>query len=217
MKTITTPSNTRREARRTLVDFLGKSGLNATWISEQGWDEDGYVELLATPVRADIARLEGLEVTKNSSGFWEVRRAWPENFDYARFIELATAAGFPVPTREKSPDAVDAAAYALTALAAHSVSLTVAAPIDDAALRGRWSNGDPVHIITDGETRTVAPNLNGATWIPESEDITGTPAEPEQTGPTEIDRALAAEFASVDLPLPTPQAPEALQGEGGEQ
>lgn len=33
-------------------------------------------------------------------------------------------------------------------------------------LRGRWSNGDPVHIITDGSNRHVAPNLNGATWIP---------------------------------------------------
>lgn len=35
-------------------------------------------------------------------------------------------------------------------------------------LRGRWSNGDPVHIITDGVDRWVAPNHNGATWIPET-------------------------------------------------
>ena len=35
------------------------------------------------------------------------------------------------------------------------------------ALRGHWSNGDPVHIITDGVNRWVAPNHNGATWIPE--------------------------------------------------
>lgn len=33
-------------------------------------------------------------------------------------------------------------------------------------LSGRWSNGDPTHIITDGLNRRVAPNLNGATWIP---------------------------------------------------
>lgn len=34
-------------------------------------------------------------------------------------------------------------------------------------LRGRWSNGDPVHIITDGVERWIAPNRNGAEWIPE--------------------------------------------------
>lgn len=34
-------------------------------------------------------------------------------------------------------------------------------------LRGRWSNGDPVHIVTDGVERWVAPNHNGAEWIPE--------------------------------------------------
>lgn len=38
-------------------------------------------------------------------------------------------------------------------------------PTTDEHLRGRWSNGDPVHIITDGVDRWVAPNHNGATWI----------------------------------------------------
>lgn len=37
---------------------------------------------------------------------------------------------------------------------------------DGVNLRGYWSNGDPVHVITDGTHRRVAPNLNGATWIP---------------------------------------------------
>nr|WP_278101149.1 hypothetical protein [Microbacterium proteolyticum] len=36
-------------------------------------------------------------------------------------------------------------------------------------LRGHWSNGDPVHIITDGVNRRIAPNLNGAEWIPETD------------------------------------------------
>ncbi len=39
----------------------------------------------------------------------------------------------------------------------------------EAHLRGRWSNGDPVHIITDGVDRWIAPNHNGATWIPEGQ------------------------------------------------
>lgn len=36
------------------------------------------------------------------------------------------------------------------------------------AILGHWSNGAPVHLIVDGKGgRRVAPNLNGATWIPE--------------------------------------------------
>lgn len=34
-------------------------------------------------------------------------------------------------------------------------------------LHGRWSNGDPVHVITDGIDRWIAPNHSGATWISE--------------------------------------------------
>ncbi len=36
---------------------------------------------------------------------------------------------------------------------------------DGGHLRGRWSNGDPVHIVTNGVDRWIAPNHNGATWI----------------------------------------------------
>jgi hypothetical protein len=39
----------------------------------------------------------------------------------------------------------------------------------DAETRGRWSNGDPVHLILTfgGKFRRVAPNRNGATWVPD--------------------------------------------------
>ena len=36
---------------------------------------------------------------------------------------------------------------------------------DESHPRGHWSNGDPVHIVTDGIDRWIAPNHNGATWI----------------------------------------------------
>lgn len=39
--------------------------------------------------------------------------------------------------------------------------------------QGHWSNGDPVHFIIGGpENRIVAPNLNGATWIPGRDENT---------------------------------------------
>ena len=57
-----------------------------------------------------------------------------------------------------------------------TVAESLAAEQADAdPLAGRWSNGDPVHVITDGETRRVAPNRNGATWLP----------DPAEAAPTE--------------------------------
>lgn len=44
------------------------------------------------------------------------------------------------------------------------ITLTPVKYFSEAELQGHWSNGDPVHIITDGVNRRVAPNLNGAEW-----------------------------------------------------
>lgn len=37
---------------------------------------------------------------------------------------------------------------------------------DEITVNGRWSNGDPVVVATDGTDRWIEPNENGATWVP---------------------------------------------------
>lgn len=60
-----------------------------------------------------------------------------------------------------------AAEQAAAARSIEASPATFAREKDPDPLAGHWSNGDPVHVITDGETRRVAPNRNGATWIAE--------------------------------------------------
>lgn len=62
-----------------------------------------------------------------------------------------------VPLTVKIADAVQAAGFRRPEVPEPSA--------DGGHLRGRWSNGDPVHIVTNGVDRWIAPNHNGATWI----------------------------------------------------
>lgn len=72
---------------------------------------------------------------------------------------LNVMAGLAVPVPQDNPESIRVVKIAGQPTAADS------GMVPEAHLRGRWSNGDPVHIVTDGVDRWVAPNRNGATWM----------------------------------------------------
>lgn len=54
-----------------ITTFLAQAGINGDYVSERGWDGDGYYELL-----------EGMPL---DSAKW---RPWPDGFDYAEFERI---------------------------------------------------------------------------------------------------------------------------------